>query len=467
MAQAGALKAVAKRTAFGDLSNTVNAVRSSRDDSVIGSRMNNKAKENIPLAQDKKQTAFQKPAQRPMSVNGFRAPLSNATNIHPAAKQPLADIKNNIPKTTNIHVPRITSKKSTTVFRDNPPAATQPSSKDPGITVPKPSHQSSAPIPPVHRELPPLPTAPKLPKISEAKREKMEIFSDALESQDDLNKVSTSDTVDQENIPSSSIEEVQMHEKRNIAVHGAPNTLEEHIDRIKAVQVSSLPKTTHHVSKVPLVDHGSNYIFSSSTHVDPHKRPRLAPVSEPEEYWVEEPVENYDEDGYVTARSFKSRAESTTGVGTTVLFPKQNQNSRKEIAIATELVEGSKTVEEIEDEMWDTTMVAEYSEDIFQYMRELEVTMVSYIRRPLLSMKRSECYRTHITWTINWRSNGLCGLSSWIGLFRSTIGSTSSLKRSSSLSTTSTAFCLQRSSRLGSCSLLARLPFSLLPSMRK
>ena len=83
----------------------------------------------------------------------------------------------------------------------------------------------------------------------------------------------------------------------------------------------------------------------------------LPPVSEPEEYWEEDAVENYEEEGYVTARSFKSRADSTTGNATTVLFPKVTQKTKKEISAAKELIEGSKTIEEIEDEAWDTTMV--------------------------------------------------------------------------------------------------------------
>lgn len=47
---------------------------------------------------------------------------------------------------------------------------------------------------------------------------------------------------------------------------------------------------------------------------------------------------------------------------------------KKEIAAATELVESSRTQEEIEDEAWDTSMVAEYGDEIFAYMRELEVS---------------------------------------------------------------------------------------------
>jgi G2/mitotic-specific cyclin 3/4 len=54
-----------------------------------------------------------------------------------------------------------------------------------------------------------------------------------------------------------------------------------------------------------------------------------------------------------------------------------NQKIKREIAAAKQYVEGSRTAEEIEDDSWDTSMVAEYGDEIFQYMRELEVFSAS------------------------------------------------------------------------------------------
>ena len=373
MAQAGALRAVAKRTAFGDLSNTANTLRSTRDDSTIGSKISSKAKENVPLLQDKKHPAFQKPAQRPMPVSNLRTTLNNSTNIHPAVRQPLAESKQSIPRTANIHVPRVTTKKSTTVFRDAPPAASRPACEDNEGAEPKQPQQIDVPVPPVHRELPQLPTAPTSSQGIEPRNERPEVFSDALESQDEIHAPATSDTIDEENMPCSSVELVKICKDTQAAITDAPNMLEVHEDSMKAAKVPYVPKTNHYVSKVPLADHASRSVLNTLNHPEPLKRQRLAPVSEPEEHWIEEAVESLDEDGYVTARSFKSRGDSTTGVGTTVLFPHHTQNSRREIALATELVEGCKTVEELEDEAWDTTMVAEYGEEIFEYMKTLEV----------------------------------------------------------------------------------------------
>jgi hypothetical protein len=43
------------------------------------------------------------------------------------------------------------------------------------------------------------------------------------------------------------------------------------------------------------------------------------------------------------------------------------------LAAAKEIVEATRTAEEIEDECYDTSMVAEYGDEIFDYMKQLEV----------------------------------------------------------------------------------------------
>jgi hypothetical protein len=54
----------------------------------------------------------------------------------------------------------------------------------------------------------------------------------------------------------------------------------------------------------------------------------------------------------------------------TAVFPKVTDTVRKELALAKDIVENLLTAEDIEDELWN---VAEYENEIFQYMRELEV----------------------------------------------------------------------------------------------
>lgn len=100
----------------------------------------------------------------------------------------------------------------------------------------------------------------------------------------------------------------------------------------------------------------------------------IAIPSEPEEYWDDE-EDNYEEDDYVTAPSHRYRSDNTTGGHTTVLFPKFNQKAKRELVVAKQIVDSSRTMEDWEDELWDTTMVAEYGDEIFQYMRDLEVRL--------------------------------------------------------------------------------------------
>lgn len=94
-----------------------------------------------------------------------------------------------------------------------------------------------------------------------------------------------------------------------------------------------------------------------------------------EEYWDEEDEEYFEADGYTTARSIRSRGDNTTGGVTVVLAPRITTRSKRELEAARLFVEANKTEDDIEDEQWDTSMVAEYGEEIFEYMHSLEERM--------------------------------------------------------------------------------------------
>ena len=68
-------------------------------------------------------------------------------------------------------------------------------------------------------------------------------------------------------------------------------------------------------------------------------------------------------------------ATTPLGGATTVLFPKYNHQVKRELALAKQVVESTRTLEDIEDEYWDTSMVAEYSDEIFEFMKEQEVSL--------------------------------------------------------------------------------------------
>lgn len=98
----------------------------------------------------------------------------------------------------------------------------------------------------------------------------------------------------------------------------------------------------------------------------------LAP--ELDEYSDEDYDEDlYDEQGYTTAHSFKSYGDNTNGA-TTLLVPKLTAKTQQELEEAKSHVEKNRPMDDIEEEEWDVSMVAEYGEEIFEYMRELEVS---------------------------------------------------------------------------------------------
>jgi G2/mitotic-specific cyclin 3/4 len=93
-----------------------------------------------------------------------------------------------------------------------------------------------------------------------------------------------------------------------------------------------------------------------------------------EQYYDIDEEEYLCEDGYTTSRSFGLRGDSTGGL-TTVLAPRYTDKVQKELDDARVFVEATRTPEDIEDEQWDTSMVAEYGDEIFSYMREMEIRM--------------------------------------------------------------------------------------------
>ncbi|ORY71804.1 cyclin-like protein [Pseudomassariella vexata] len=81
----------------------------------------------------------------------------------------------------------------------------------------------------------------------------------------------------------------------------------------------------------------------------------------------------YDDQGYTTAHSNRSRGDNTTGGGTTIMFPpKLTKKGAAEIEAAKEIVESKRNAVEADEEAWDISMVAEYGDEIFGYMKELE-----------------------------------------------------------------------------------------------
>ncbi len=105
-----------------------------------------------------------------------------------------------------------------------------------------------------------------------------------------------------------------------------------------------------------------------------YKESSYPALSEPEE-WDEEEDEEYDDQdqAYTTAHSFRSRDCNTIGA-TTLVAPRITARIQRELEEARIEVEESRFADEFEEEAWDVTMVAEYGDEIFDYLRELEAS---------------------------------------------------------------------------------------------
>ncbi|KAK3308958.1 cyclin-like protein [Chaetomium strumarium] len=103
----------------------------------------------------------------------------------------------------------------------------------------------------------------------------------------------------------------------------------------------------------------------------------LSTAQELEEYWDEEiEQEYYEEQGYTTAHSLRSHGDNTTGGPTTMLAPSITASVEEELEMAKQYVLQHQNEDEVEDEAWDVSMVAEYGDEIFEYMRDLEAQML-------------------------------------------------------------------------------------------
>jgi hypothetical protein len=338
MLGAGGLKMGSKRTAFGDVSNTVKNISAVHDDLVTIGKTNGYDVVEKPYVPQEKSAAFLRPAQRPLA--GLKGFLPNNSLVNPVAapstaKAPVADTQQPLVKS------RTLSKRNTTIFKDS--TALESSQ------APQPATQSvsntNALVAPVHQNLGPR---------QHKSQPQLKVDQPALRRT-------------QSKIVENPSEEAQEDPAQVGSVQ--PDASEQHSD-----QVEKKKKTAADIRREN--QQAEELAIEIRQEIDRQERQLPAPplVSEPEEYWEEEEEEElYDEQGYTTAHSYRSRGDNTTGGATTVLFPKVTNKVKKELALAKDIVESSRTAEEIEDEQWDTSMVAEYGDEIFHYMRELEV----------------------------------------------------------------------------------------------
>ncbi|CAI7643834.1 unnamed protein product [Penicillium viridicatum] len=98
-----------------------------------------------------------------------------------------------------------------------------------------------------------------------------------------------------------------------------------------------------------------------------HVKEAVPAVSEPEEW-------DGDDTEYHVAPIYSSRVDNTDG--TTIIYPRMTNVTTREMFRAKDIVEREQTQEDIDEELLDTTMVAEYGDEIFLHLRKKEIEML-------------------------------------------------------------------------------------------
>jgi hypothetical protein len=151
------------------------------------------------------------------------------------------------------------------------------------------------------------------------------------------------------------------------------STSTRHVSSSSAAPAVAVPKAIATTS-APVTS-----VKSDGASVAQHEKSRTAAQPRatshaPSSYEVDDVEDALDSDGYTTARSWGLSGDLTNG-HTTVFNPRCTEKVQAELDAAAAHVLATRSVDDIEEEYWDTSMVAEYGDEIFSYMHELEVRM--------------------------------------------------------------------------------------------
>jgi len=362
LAQNGGVKAAAaKRTAFADVSNTRQPV--AKDDMQVSGKVSEllvvNDRVNVSSKDAGKPTSLLRPAQRPVAG-------TNAKPLQPISNNVVSGVpKGGVgePGTQAANSRKVLSKKATTIFKE-----------DAGLevvdAVQRHIYTASATVVPQQ--------VPSESEIAEAA-----ILDLAIKTA--LPKKVTAPADDGTNHPAVPTHTGHLTELECVSNHVNQESYE-YLDALEEQ------------ARVLEQDRNDELAKSHATI-----------VSDVEEYWDEdEDEEYYDADGYTTARSLRSRGDTTGGVTMALAAPRITSKTQRELEEAKQWVEAHRAPEDIEDEQWDTSMVAEYGEEIFEYMHSLEVSncstpFISKSNNPQERMKPNPTYMDHqaeIQWSM-------------------------------------------------------------------
>jgi G2/mitotic-specific cyclin 3/4 len=359
----GGLKVAAKRTAFGDLSNTaknLSIVDESSAAVYLKHTTTSIQKENSLIVPAKE--AFLRPAQR-SSMLGNKSVSSTHQNL-----------ESHVPKVQNGRddsraaqpvVKQTFSRKTTTIYRDaeatKAPQIAEIASIDSLQAfsnvnlVLQPRHHKSQPQ--LLKPAPPVLRRTQSKQIGQLEEErKVGVIGDVTEAQYEDALEQQFPEQDYRARNPTTTEHSEYIERDYPEYHELEGLLEENLEA-----VAQRPQAAEAYAAPQAVTRG--------TVAEPRELTAPA-MSEPEECWDDDDGQSgYDDPGYTTAHSYRSRMADIT----TVAFPLMSSRDQQELEAAQLWVDSRRTEDDLEEEHWDVSMVAEYGEEIFSYMKELEV----------------------------------------------------------------------------------------------
>ncbi|CAM1508419.1 Fc.00g052670.m01.CDS01 [Cosmosporella sp. VM-42] len=327
----------AKRAAFGDVTNVAKNVGNGREEGKVVKVYTANAPSNAPapLAVNKENTGYSK--------DSFSRPAQRAPGL---ASKPKVAQENKVPEPTK--------KPSRNTYQELNTHA-HISNKDIHITKTTTSQAAPALQPRHHKSQPQLKQQqPTLRRTQSKQLEKL---------------VAKPDPIDESY---SNVEPVTEHEATYSRTHAAYlDSLYLPIQDDEHLNVNQEDECVDLLSKLPEIAEEEAVVAIS------YQETHVPAMSEPEECWDEEDEEDYDDQdqAYTTAHSFRSR-DLTVGGATTVIAPRVTARVQRELEDARLEVEATRSPDDIEEELWDVSMVAEYGDEIFEYMRQLEIRML-------------------------------------------------------------------------------------------
>jgi G2/mitotic-specific cyclin 3/4 len=155
----------------------------------------------------------------------------------------------------------------------------------------------------------------------------------------------------------------------------------------------------------------SAHIESDATISEPEDIKEHVRLKEPVPAVVEPEEWDEDETEYHVAPSGPSRGDHTDGT-TAVIYPRMNHVTQSQMFQAKAIVESEQTEEDREEDLLDTTMVAEYNDEIFLHLRKKEVSfalsLASFTPVETNMVCRLICSQCLTTWLIRRKSSGPC-----------------------------------------------------------